>query len=118
MSEAPEVWKLIHRHLKNSGFSVFSPGQHSGDCVEPYVVVNIGSAVPFNSLTTIQTPYDILCYVPKEQFSTLEGYVNSVESCLKQCPFLKSSHYRTPAYYDEDIKGHMISTQFVNYRRM
>lgn len=118
MPDIPEVWKLVYTHLKNNGFNVYSPGQHSGECVEPYVVVNIGSAVPFNSFTTIQTPYDILCYVPKKQFSTLEGYVTSVENCLKECPFLRSQNYRTPAYYDEDIQGHMISTRFVNYRKM
>ena len=118
MSDSPEVWKLIFQHLKNAGFSVYSPGQHQGDCTEPYVVVNIGSSLPFGTFTTVQTPYDILCYVPKTAFSTLEGYVSSVEKCLKQCSFLRSLHYRTPAYYDDDVKGHMISTQFVNYRKM
>lgn len=118
MPEIPEVWKLIYKHLKSNGFKVYSPGQHQGECTEPYVVVNIGNALPYNNFTTVQTPYDILCYVPKDEFSTLEGYVHSVEECLKSCNFLKSAFYRTPSYYDEDVKGHMVSTQYVNYRRM
>lgn len=118
MSDTPEVWKLIFSHLKKSGFSVYSPGQHQGECTEPYVVVRIGSSLPYNGYTTIQTPYEALCYVPKVKFSTLESYVNSVEDCLKQCNFLRSLNSRTPSYYDEDVKGHMIATRFVNYRKM
>ena len=79
MSDTPEVWKLIFQHLKNAGFSVYSPGQHQGDCTEPYVVVNIGSSLPFDTFTTVQTPSDILCYVPKTTLSTLEGYDNSLK---------------------------------------
>ena len=118
MENASEVWQLVYTKLAKAGFSVYSPGQHTGECFEPYVVVTIGSALPYNNYTTIQTPYDILCYVPEKAFSTLEKFVASVEECLDECDFLRSAHYRTASYYDADVKGHMISTQYVNYRRM
>lgn len=119
MSEYPEVWQLAYKHLKSKGFEVYSPGQHSGECTSKYVVVNIGSSIAFQSFTTMQTPYDFLCYVPKDNFSQLEGYVSSVENALKDLyPVLRSSNFRTPAYYDDSVNGHMISTQYVNYRKL
>lgn len=112
-------WQNIYRHLKTKGFDVYSPGQHTGDCTAPYVVIrDAGVSRPFE-FSSVQVVYDILCYVPQDQFSTLEPYVNSVEEAMKGLyPAVISMHFRTPSFLDDTIKGHMVSTQYRNNRKL
>lgn len=111
-------YKDLFMHLKNKGFNVFTPGQHQGECIEPYVVIKDAGTTQFQGFSTTQNLYDIMCYVPANKFTALESFVGSVEESMKELfPMFKSAKYRTPSFYEESIKGYMISTQYVNYRK-
>ena len=111
-------WADIYRHLKSEGFDVYSPGQHKGECLSPYVVIKDAGVTQLGQFSSNRHLYDLLCYVPEAQFSKLEPFVDSVEKSMsKLSPVVKSAHYRTPSFYEDSNKSHMISTQYLNYRK-
>lgn len=111
-------WKDIYRHLTKEGFDVYSPGQHEGECTSPYVVVKDAGTTPYGNFSSTKTLYDLMCYVPKEHFSQLEPFVQRLEdSVSKMYPILRPTHSRTPSFYDDTVKGHMISVQYINYKK-
>lgn len=111
-------WKDIYRHLHSNGVDVYSPGQHQGECLSPYVVVKDAGSSQFNGFSSTSNAYDIMCYVPKSQFSELEPFVDCVESLMDGLyPMLKSTHDKTPSFYDDSVKAHMVSMTYVNHRK-
>lgn len=118
MSDNSSRWQDIYDHLKKAGFDVYSPGQHRGECVSPYVVVKDQGGTRLGNFTSMKHLYDILCYVPKDKFSTLEVFVLSVKkSMMGLYPMIRPAHYETPSFYDDTNKSHMISVQYLNYRK-
>lgn len=112
------VWEQIYQHLEAEGFEVYSPSTKIGVCERPYLVVTIdtGNAHPVYS-TNIDL-YTILCYVPLNQYSKLERLVLNVrKSMAKLKPLVKSNGFMTPSFADDVIKAHMVSLQFVNYKK-
>lgn len=108
-------WKTIYRHLTDRGFSVYSPGQHQGECTSRYVVIRPAGSTPKILFTSHQDVYDLLCYVPRDKYSTLEDFVMSVKQAMKGLyPTLIPTQYETASYYDDQVKGHMISIEYRN----
>lgn len=106
-------------HLKTEGIPVFFPTQHQGECVFPYVVVKGSVNTQFRQYSTEAQYYDLLCYVPKNKYSELYPFVASVKAAMKKLfPMIKSAHYETASFYDDEIKGHMVSIQYLNYRKL
>lgn len=111
-------WQDIYTHLKKEGFDVYSPGQHQGECTSPYVVVKDMGVSQFVTFSSNRALYDIMCYVPKDHFSQLEPFVHKLKSSMsKMYPMIRPAHYETPSFYDDTVKGHMISVQYINYRK-
>ena len=109
----------IYVHLSENGFDVFYPAQHQGECLSPYVVVKGDVNTQFREYSSTVQYYDLLCYVPKDKFSTLYPFVESVKTCMKGLsPMIKPAFYDTASYYDDEVKGHMVSIQYLNYRKM
>lgn len=109
----------IYMHLQREGFEVYFPGQHQGECISPYVVVKGATNMQFRQYSTVAQYYDLLCYVPKDRYSSLYPYVDSVKAAMKQLfPMIKPAHYDTDSFYDDEIKGHMVSVQYLNYRKL
>lgn len=112
-------WQVIYRQLKADGIDVYSPGQHQGDCVSPYVVVRDAGVNPISGFSSSQALYDILCYVPQMKFSSLEPYVETVkESMRKLYPMIVPTNFQTASFLDDTVKGHMISIQYRNNRKL
>ena len=112
-------WRDIYRQLSSDGFDVYSPGQHEGVCLAPYVVVKDAGGSQVGEFSSTKNLYDILCYVPKDQYSTLEDFVFSVEKSMKELfPMIRPAHFKTASFYDDTIKGHMASIQYINYRKL
>lgn len=110
-------WKDIYNHLKSNNLDVYSPGQHQGECTSPYVVVKDAGTTRQGEFSSTRSLYDILCYVPEEHFSELEGFVSSVEQAMKGLfPMIRPAYYRTPSFYDDSVKAHMVSIQYINYK--
>lgn len=106
-------WQRIYEYLKNSGFEVYSPGQHKGDCISKYVVLKDEGAQKMLSFSSTQVLYDVLCYVPGSQFSSLEPFVEEVKTCLAgMYPELIPTYVQNTSFYDDTVQGHMISLQY------
>lgn len=108
--------KDIYDALKRNGYDVYFPEQKTGECTSSYVVVANAGLTGLTEISSSQVLYDIMCYVPEKKYSTLEPFVNEVEMALDELfPMIRPVHFRTSAYYDQDVKAHMISTQYFNY---
>ena len=112
-------WQDIYLHLKRAGFDVYSPGIKVGECTSAYLVVkNDGSSKHINFSTDVDL-YAIMCYVPKDKYSTLELLVQKVKKSMKELePMIKPYGSQTPSYYDDSIKAHMISIEYKNYKKL
>lgn len=112
------VWDVIYKQLKSNGFEVYTPGQHKGDCLSPYVVVKPSSSMQFNEFSTNVITCDVLCYVPKDNFSHLAPFVAQVKQALKSLfPQVKESHWEFPGFADDSNKSHMWSIQYQSYQK-
>ena len=112
-------WGDIYLHLKSKGFDVYAPAQHTGECLSRYVVVKITESTQIGSFSSLSQYYDILLYIPKDEYSEFEDFVLSVENAMKELkPMIMPLNSRTPSFYDDAVKGHMISIQYRNSRKM
>lgn len=111
-------WKDIYDHLKKGGFDVYSPGQKTGECKEPYVVVKDSGLSGLSGISSNRQLFDLMCYVPETRYSILESYVSSIKKHMDGLfPMVRPAHYQTPSYLDENVKAHMISVQYLNYQK-
>lgn len=107
----------IYSHLKSKGFDVYFPAQKVGECTSPYVVVKDMVTTKLTNFSSTITYYDIMCYVPKNAFSKLAPYVESVKEAMKEMvPMIKPTYTETPSFYDDTIDAHMSSIEYRNVR--
>lgn len=63
--------------------------------------------------------YTIFCYVPKNKYSELEGYVMQIKEIMKDIyPQFIPTGNQTPSFYDDDLKAHMVSIDYKNYKKI
>lgn len=106
-------WQKIYKHLQTEGLDVYSPGQHKGECISPYVVLKDAGASRLESFSSTQVLYDVMCYVPQNAFSTLESYVDRVKAAMEGLyPEIVPMYFETASFLDDTVKGHMISVQY------
>lgn len=112
-------WKDIYSHLKSKGFDVYAPAQHEGECVSKYIVVKVGTTqAESNGFSSTARQYDIMMYVPRDEYSKLEPFVESVKEAMKELhPMIRPMRYEGGSFYDDTVKGHMVSMQYYNYRK-
>ena len=111
-------WEDIFKCLKEHKFDVYSPGMKTGECTAPYVVVKNDGSTTHSSFSTDVDLYAVMCYVPKKAYSKLEPYVQSVAEAMKDLePMIKPYGQKTPSYYDDSVKAHMISIEYKNYKK-
>lgn len=111
-------WQDLYSHLKQEGFDVYSPGTKVGECTEPYIVVKNDGVTKHPNFSTDVNLYAVMCYVPKEAYSTLEPFVRSVKESLKKIrPLFKEYGQETGSYYDDDVKAHMCSVEYQNHTK-
>lgn len=112
-------WQDIYLKLKEKGIDVYAPSQKIGECQKKYVVVSDAGTSQYQQYSSTQTLYDIMCYVPRNERSTLENFVEEVKNAMKELhPMIRDNHFETAEFYDDTVKAHMISRQYVNYRKM
>lgn len=112
-------WQDIFSHLKNTGFDVYSPGMKTGDCISPYVVVKNDGSSKMASFSTDNDLYSIMCYVPRDAYSQLEVFIQSVKQAMKDLrPMILPYGMQTPSYYDDAFKAHMVSIEYKNYKKL
>jgi hypothetical protein len=107
------VWELIYERLTANGIEAYSPGQKTGQCLKPYVVIRNAGTIPLGGFSTKITKYEFLCYVPVSVYSTLEPYVKRVSDILKGlAPMLISLETELPDYTDSDIGAQLRVIQY------
>ena len=112
-------WQDIFLNLKKQGFDVYSPGIKTGECVSEYVVVKNDGSSKHTSFSTDVDLYAIMCYVPKNKYSSLEPLVQRVKNAMKLLePMIKPYGTQTPSYYDDSYKAHMVSIEYKNYKKL
>lgn len=118
MENESSVWQDIFKALKAGGMNVYSPGIKSGECTEPYIVVKNDGSNAHLSFSTDVDLYAIMCYVPKQEYSKLEPYVQETKKLLKGLsPKILPYGQQTPSFYDDSVKAHMISIEYKNYKK-
>lgn len=113
------VLRSIYDVLKKNDIDVYFPGQHNGECVKEYVVVK-SAGVNDEIIVSSERPlYDIMLYVPENKYSSLESSLQKVKQNLKELyPLISYTGVQTESYYDESVKGHMISVQYQGIRKL
>lgn len=112
-------WQDIFLNLKKQGFDVYSPGIKTGECVSEYVVVKNDGSSKHTSFSTDVDLYAVMCYVPKNKYSSLEPLVQRVKNAMKRLePMIKPYGTQTPSYYDDSYKAHMVSIEYKNYKKL
>lgn len=109
-------WKEIFKHLKESGFDVYSLGQHQGKCSEPYLVLrNNGAGI---DLSMVDQEYEVLIYYPSDRYSQFEDYIEMVKQSMNSLfPAVKLVDDQQPHYPDDDVKAFMTSLIYRAPRR-
>ena len=114
MSLLKDIWDL----LKDAGFNPFMPGQHMGECIDPYVVVKLSGVLPLE-VSSERPIYTFLVYVPENEYTKLETNVFAIKQELKKLyPRIMYAGNETESFYDERIKAHMISFQYYGIRKL
>lgn len=111
--------KKIHDTLTDAGIDAYFPGRHRGDCKSPYVVVKSGGTIAEINVSSERPIYTMLCYVPSDMYSYLDVLRADVKLALKKLyPAIEYAGNETATYYDEDVKGHMLSFQYQGIRKL
>ena len=111
-------WADIFNHLKNEGFDVYPPVTHKGECISRYIVPKISQSMRKGTISSDSQSYDILLYIPKNEYSQLEDFIAAFKASMKKLePMIMSEHYQTPPYFDESVNGHMVSLRYRNMRK-
>lgn len=112
-------WKDIYLHLSKEGLDVFPPGIKGGECISEYIVVKNDGSSRYTGISTDEDLYSVMCYVPKQMYSTLEPLVQRVKKIMKDLePMIVPYGSQTPSFYDDKVKAHMISIEYKNYKKM
>lgn len=119
-NENDSIWKNIYLFLKENEIDVYSQGQYEGECKEPYVVLSDGgTANVTTNVSSVAKYYTVMCYVPFRRFSELEPYVTKVKGIMKELfPLIRPDGVETPATLDEELAAHMVSVEYINYRKL
>ena len=116
---AESRWQDIFLHLKKEGFDVYSPGTKTGQCLKEYIVIKNNGSNKLPNFSTDSDLYTIMCYVPKNAYSSLEPFIQRVKKSMKGLePMILPQGNQTPSYYDDGFKAHMVSIGYKNYKKI
>lgn len=107
----------FYKGLKAAGLDVYFPGQKKGECTSPYVVVKLSGSARYMDFSSNADLYELLCYVPREKYSTLPVYIQEVKAAASTLwPMFVPMEYETASFYDNTVDAHMVSIQYRNMR--
>ena len=119
MEDERTVTEWIYDTLKEAGFNVYAPGQHKGECISEYVVVQDAGNVNTTNMRVKTKTFNILCYVPSSKYFELERFKERIIETLRELyPMIIETGNETPSYFDESVKGWTQSMEYENYRQI
>lgn len=114
-----DIIKQIFDVLKEDGTDVYFPMQKQDECKNKYIVVKMDGVNPTMNVSSERPIYTIMCYVPKNNYTMLEGFIKETKDKLKKLyPLIEYAGNETPSFYDDDVKAHMISFQYQGIRKI
>lgn len=110
------VYKYIFDLLEQSGFNVFAPNTHKGECRENYLVLKETNTGRYNNYSTQIVLYDIMCYA--KNYTACLALKEKVRKTMLQARYsVMPTGNETPAFFDDSVKGYMASIEYRNYRK-
>lgn len=114
-----EIIKQIKDTLSSDGTETYFPGQKKGECINKYIVIKMDGSAQEVTVSSERPLYTIMCYVPENNYSMLESFVYETKNKMKHLfPMLMYIGNETPSFYDNNIKAHMISFQYIGCRKL
>lgn len=112
-------WKDLFNFLSSSGYLVYAPGQHVGEAKEKYIVCKFYGTNDVTSVSSIADLYQLMCYVPLDSYSELDGFVNEVRTKMKEIYPLFISYDQQQALYQFDIEAnaHFVTLTYKNVKK-
>lgn len=113
-----EILKQIYNALKADGTDVYFPAQHKGECLKEYIVIKADGVAP-TTVSSERPIYTIMLYVPDNKYTRLESFMLETKEKMKSVyPLVSYAGNETPSFYDDEVKGHMISFQYQGIRKI
>lgn len=102
--------------LKENNIDAYPPATKNGECTKEYVVVKNSGASQIGTYSSEVHYTDILCYVPRNKYTRLERFKNEVKEIIHNnlYPRVMETGSETQDYFDDEIKGHMVSFMLRN----
>lgn len=114
------IIQLIMDGLKAKGIAVFPPAIKVGQCKEKYVVVKFAGSGQAKTYSTQKDLYNIMLYVPKNQYTQLPDFESEVRMALDSpplFPMIMPLGQTENDYFDDNIDAHLRIIRYYNYRR-
>lgn len=113
-------YKDILISLSNAGFDVYTSGTHKGECKKSYIVVVNAGTDEIYGISSTQTIYEILLYVPIKNRTSLDEFADNVKNIMRRdlWPMILPVNSELADYVDDEKKAHMRVLQYKNYRQI
>ncbi len=99
--------------------------------MKEYIVIKTDGTITEPVVSSERPIYTVMCYVPQNNYSRLESFVEETKRKMKNVfplvmyigkknvfPLVMYIGNETPSFYDEEIKAHMISFQYQGCRKL
>ena len=112
-------WQDIFKHLKDKGYEVYSPGTKLGDCMFKYLVIKFEGSTRLAGISTDDDLYSVLCYVPQQEYSELDSFVQCVKNDMRELePMILPYGSTLPSYYDDAVHAHYATLEYKNHKKI
>lgn len=107
--EEKTVWQTIFDVLKESGFDIYPPAGHEGECKNPYIVLKQDGASQIENFSSERVYYRFYLYVPKNKYSYLSVFEEKVKNCIneKLTPMIMPAGQTETDFYDDNLNAHL-----------
>lgn len=106
-------WQRLYKILTENGWAVFAPGQHTGFCAEPYIVLRLAGSQDIDGISSYFDLYELLLYVPYGQYSTVETAQKALKALLcRYRPAVAVYDDFDYTFNDDDVKGYQSSITY------
>ncbi len=109
------LWQQMYSLLKDAGMAVYTPGQHEDYCSSPYCVVSQDRVTVEEDTPASYKILTVIAFVPVDQYSTLDPYVQSVYEALEPLHDTVAFTGRIVYEVDRDFRAHKAT---LTYRAM
>lgn len=111
------VWDTVQKALIDAEIDTYPPGQKVGDCTAAYCVLKDAGATNIPGYSSEEHYYDLMCYVPRDKYFSLAGFVAQCKEVMAQAPIypmLMPTGIETPSFFDDTFNAYMISVRYRN----